>query len=140
MQHEHPQTISNENYQILQSVIFGTEVATLLPEHAAMFAAENDACFVHFIDTLPDQLREEVTRAENGDKDAILALSDAYHEYRDRFESDLAQNNPEAYNDFIEAVTIGNIEKASALVDDFHQTRNLANLPVIDDELDAQFI
>lgn len=140
MQHERLPTINNEDHRSIQSAVFGTEIATLAPEHAAMFNAENDACFAHFIDTLPEEMRAECARATAGDHAAILAISDAYHEFRDNFESALAEQNPDAYNEFIEAVASGDAESASAVVTDFINTRPTADVPMIDDELDAQFI
>ena len=139
MQHERLLTINNEDLQSIRSAIFGTEIATLLPEHAAMFNAENDACFTHFIDTLPEDMRAECDRAKDGDHAAILAIGDAYHEFRDLFESTLAAQNPDAYNEFIESVASGDVDSANAIVSDFTRMRSIADSPVIDDELDAQF-
>jgi hypothetical protein len=105
-----------------------------------MFAAENDACFARFASTLPAELGEESLRAERGDAEAISIITSAYQDFRDLFESELAAQNPDAYNEFIESVASGDIRSASALVDEFFNTKTLANSPVIDDELDAQFV
>jgi hypothetical protein len=140
MQHEQLPTISSENQELIKAAIFGEEIAQLLPEYAAMFAAENDACFAHFIDTLPLELHDDRERAESGDKDAILTLSTLYHDFRDAFEGELGQNNPDSYAEFIESVAAGDISAASQIVHDFYKSKELADSAVIDDELDTQYI
>ncbi|HXK38278.1 MAG TPA: hypothetical protein VJ579_04400 [Candidatus Paceibacterota bacterium] len=140
MQQEQTPTINNEHHELLAQAIFGDELASLPPEHTAMFRAENDACFAYFVDSLPEAQQAERERAIQGDKDAMLSLTTHYHEFRDAFESELAQSNPDLYSDFIESVAMGDLYAASQIVHDFYKKKELANSAVIDDELDAQYI
>ncbi len=139
MLHERPTTNANERYHGLRSMIFASETRDLRPEHAAMFSAENDANFVHFIDSLSPEMHEQIMRAEGGDTDAAQAIALAYQEFRDLFESGLAERDPEVYNAFIDAVARGDADTASMIVDEFYRQSELVDQPVIDDELDAQF-
>lgn len=139
MQHEQYPTINDGEHRVLKSAIFGAEISSLPPEYAAMFEAENDACFTHFLDTLDGELHQVRGRAEDGDVEAALILADAYREFRDLFESELVQTNPDAYRAFIEAVAEGNTSVASAIANDHYTAKTLASSAIIDDELDAQF-
>ncbi len=124
----------NEDERLFDNISL-IEKEELSIEYIPMWDAENSACFPHFLEFAKTEMKDTLDLALNENELAINEISYQYQKYRNDLELNFKQTNPESYQLFINAVSIGDKSVAEILINEYiEEIRNLKSENIDDDE------